>query len=315
MQDGFYRLNLSPSSASAPAEGSYSVEFQDGDGNLLFTRDFSPNQDSNHDPEDLGSFFLVLPWFDNTRNVVFRYQGSEIGRIESTHNAPTVSLIESAPLTNGEPFTLRWEAADADADVLQFMLEYSRDGGVTWAPLAPNLSGSEFQIDPALLPGTEHGRIRIAVTDGFNTAFAINSADLVIADKAPSVHIDGGADQLSIHQGEPIALLGMGTDLEDGPFEPDRYQWSSNLDGSLGSGDLLTNQALSVGEHFISLSATDSQGNTATDTFQVVVFPVEEQMEPLEAGPVIPRYWIALAGIAVLAMIALIFSYIRSRVN
>lgn len=224
IQDGFYHLSLETIAESDPTTGPYSVELLDGTGQVLFSRKFSPVEDSNNDPISSGAFFLSLPWQENTQTLVFKFQGFEIGRVEASSHAPTIAVIEPSrqPTEDGD-LTVRWEASDADGDALQYMLEYSRDGGSTWSTLAPNLLTTEFTIDPAVLPGSEEALFRIAATDGFNTAFAVSSVQLSIANKAPLVHIDGGVDNPSLQQGEPVTLLGMGTDLEDGPFESEQF--------------------------------------------------------------------------------------------
>ena len=63
-------------------------------------------------------------------------------------------------------------------------------------------------------------------------------------------------------------LTGYGTDLQDGYLTD--LNWSSNIDGYLGNETSITT-GLSVGNHIITLTVTDSDGNTATDTVAVGV--------------------------------------------
>ena len=65
-------------------------------------------------------------------------------------------------------------------------------------------------------------------------------------------------------------FTGYAYDLEDGILKGIALQWSSSLDGVLGSGtELMT--LLSAGMHAITLTATDSDGMFDTATLQVVV--------------------------------------------
>jgi hypothetical protein len=68
-------------------------------------------------------------------------------------------------------------------------------------------------------------------------------------------------------------------DFEDGSLSDSAFGWSSSLDGALGTGQVLET-GLSVGEHTLSLTVTDSDGLTDTAAIQVTVLE----------GPVEPTY-------------------------
>jgi hypothetical protein len=67
-----------------------------------------------------------------------------------------------------------------------------------------------------------------------------------------------------------LLLQGSAYDLEDGLLSESSLQWRSNNDGNLGTGRqvLIT---LTPGTHTITLSATDSDANTATQSFELFV--------------------------------------------
>jgi hypothetical protein len=52
-------------------------------------------------------------------------------------------------------------------------------------------------------------------------------------------------------------------------MEGDALAWSSNRDGELGSGTQIVATDLSLGWHEITVTATDSDNNTATDSIQI----------------------------------------------
>jgi hypothetical protein len=73
----------------------------------------------------------------------------------------------------------------------------------------------------------------------------------------------------SISVGTSFWLQGYAYDLEDGILN-ESIQWTSSLDGNLGSGKQIVAN-LSSGQHIVTLTATDSDNNTATATVNVVV--------------------------------------------
>ncbi len=66
-------------------------------------------------------------------------------------------------------------------------------------------------------------------------------------------------------------MAGHGYDPEDGFLPEQSLQWSSSVDGPLGTGRLLQATGLSRGEHTISLFGSDSDGQTIEASINVVV--------------------------------------------
>jgi hypothetical protein len=85
------------------------------------------------------------------------------------------------------------------------------------------------------------------------------------------VIIFGPAEGLVFPLNSVVNLLGSATDEEDGPIGPDRLVWSSDLDGDLGQGPSLQVRTLSPGRHTLSLTATDSSGNSASSQVHIAI--------------------------------------------
>nr|MBC8253237.1 hypothetical protein [Ardenticatenia bacterium] len=97
-----------------------------------------------------------------------------------------------------------------------------------------------------------------------------SDAPFTVGRKGPQVFILSPESDVTIWPGAPLWLQGYAYDLEDGTLGEEALNWSSNRDGDLGTGTevLVT---LSPGQHIITLSATDGDGNTAITTINVFV--------------------------------------------
>jgi len=68
-----------------------------------------------------------------------------------------------------------------------------------------------------------------------------------------------------------IILKSYAFDAEDGVLQDSALSWTSDLEGPLGTGRVLSVTDLRPGTHNITLTATDGHGNNATDVLTVVV--------------------------------------------
>jgi len=85
----------------------------------------------------------------------------------------------------------------------------------------------------------------------------------------PSATITSPGNGSAYELGESISFVGSATDPEDGTLTGASLQWSSSLDGFLGTGGSFSLSDLSAGAHTIRLVATDSRG--AVDTARVSI--------------------------------------------
>ena len=98
------------------------------------------------------------------------------------------------------------------------------------------------------------------------------SVTIEISGNAPPVPaITSPADGSIFTVGELIDFQGTATDTEDGVLGSTSLEWTSDRDGSLGTGETLLRDDLSVGDHTITLTATDSRGSTGSVSVNITV--------------------------------------------
>ncbi|HEX3668534.1 MAG TPA: PKD domain-containing protein, partial [Acidimicrobiia bacterium] len=113
------------------------------------------------------------------------------------------------------------------------------------------------------------GTYTVALT--VNGAGGSNTTSKTITVNArPVVSISAPPDGTTSAPELPVTFTGSATDPEDGDLATG-IQWSSSIDGALGSGASLTTSGLSSGTHTITAAVTDSAGATGTATITVVV--------------------------------------------
>ncbi|HET7011785.1 MAG TPA: Ig-like domain-containing protein, partial [Anaerolineales bacterium] len=274
LEHGFYRAALAEGIEDGLPVGPFTAQLRDADEAILFERPFGLIEMSNAEPTDSGTFQIILPDVAGASQVVFLYQGAEIGRVSASANAPQVSIIEPA---GGEDWgasgahTIAWEARDADGDALRFNVQYSTDGGAAWSSIDVDLTdATSLTVDSANLPGGSL-LFRVLASDGLNQSESVISAPVSVGDKAPMIHVASPAEGDAFPVGEAVILQGYATDFEDIVMEDDAYRWSSDLDGDLGAGPTLWGIPLSAGNHQITLTVTDRSGQTAAQSVRIRV--------------------------------------------
>ena len=174
------------------------------------------------------------------------------------------------------PFNVQWQASDADGDPLSYMLQYSTDGGATWRPLSGILNTQSVTVDPTHLAGTTQGKFRVLASDGVNTGVDESDGVFSVPDKAPAVRIESPAAGAHYIPGQPVALIGQAMDVEDGTLTGEALQWTSNLSGALGAGEMLHVTNLPSGLHTITLTAQDHGGHHVNASVTILVADLDE---------------------------------------
>jgi hypothetical protein len=223
----------------------------------------------------------MVPYVAGTARVEVEGPGGQLlGRLDPGPFGPSVALV--AP-NGGEafdtgPLTVTWTASDPDEDPLAFALEYSADNGATWEAVAQALTGNTFTLDASNLPASAQALFRVWASDGVNTASDRSDAPFTVFNHAPEAAIISPEENTTSFAGQTLNLQADAYDPDTGAMDGDQLRWSSSLDGLLGIGAQLSTNALSAGEHIITLTADDGAGGMAADTVAVSIVPDPSQL-------------------------------------
>lgn len=103
----------------------------------------------------------------------------------------------------------------------------------------------------------------------------------------PVVTINTPLSGSTLTAGEQVLFEGSANDPEDGALSGNSLEWTSDVDGVLGTGDSVSISTLSLGDHNITLTATDSDAKTGSDSVFVRVTEPGAAPQP-RAGDVNP---------------------------
>jgi hypothetical protein len=254
--------------------GTYSLQEQDSSGTVLFQRQFTPESavTETSGPELNGSpaFSQMIPVTANAAAIVLiGPANTELGRITLGGTAPTVTITAPGAGFNATGTqTVSWTVQGAAK--YTSMVLYSADNGSSWSQIGKVTNASSLPVNFDNLPGTTQAVIQVLVSDGVNTGSA-TSPTFTVPRKAPgAARIDSPVNNFAQPAADPIILSGSVYDVDDGVLSGSALQWSSNLQGNLGTGSPLT-VTLEPGQHTITLTGTDSDRNTLTATTTVIM--------------------------------------------
>lgn len=251
--------------------GAFSIQLLNGQGAVLETLPFVGRfTDSEGGQLAEMRFRFSLPARAGTAAVVLKQGAQVLDEIQVSAGLPTVKLTSpnGGELWDGVE-TINWEASDPDGDELLFTVAYSPDDGKSWLPITTGqVTGRSYEVNSAFLRGATAARLRIIATDGFNTASDQTDAVFSVAKKLPSVSIVLPTAGDFLTAGEAVTFEGFATDIDDGIIADNAYVWSLGAQ-PLGTGRRLT-APLPAGTHEVRLTVTDSDGNAAVASIQVV---------------------------------------------
>jgi len=262
--------------------GEVHVALVDGVGAEISAVDVALLVDGDHESLSFGvgpehsAFVAAVPVPDGSNPAGYEVtlDAQMIAQFTASANPPTVAITSpTAGSLATEVIPIAWDAEDLDGDPLTASIFLSVDLGLTWQTLAVDVEASTYDAPTSYLEGSTSALVRVLVSDGFHSAEATSDAFELDAGK-PLVDIEIPINGVAVPADEILHLRGAAWDPEDGLLEGGELAWSVDDGGGpvpLGSGsdlDLPASQ-FATGCQTITLEATDSSANTATDTVEV----------------------------------------------
>ncbi len=192
--------------------------------------------------------------------------------------------VNTPPTANAGPDQT---LADADGDGRESVtLDGSASTDVEAPPVSYVWAGTAVPVPttgvgPTVSLPVGANAITLTVTDS-DGATAVDTVLVTVgANTAPTAAITAPAAGSVFPQGSLVNFVGSASDPQDGVLPASAMAWTSSLDGPLGQGASLPTNALTVGAHTITLTATDSGLLTGTASI-----PIRINAAPVaNAGP------------------------------
>jgi ligand-binding sensor domain-containing protein len=259
--------DLTPSSPM----GNYHLLLRDNGNNVLHDQVFDLAFQSTHgDPVQTALFALRVPFPDGTTTAEIRHGSLLLWSKTVSAHAPAVNIVSPAggsyPADGVVPVS--WTASDQDGDVLQFYLQYSADNGVTWKPVAVQLTGTSFNWRPGFALASVTARLRLTASDGFNTTSAV-SAPFTLTARSPVAFVREPNDGQAFVEGATVQFTG-GSATSSG-YDAGTFDWQRN-GAAIGSGPIITDTLDQAGVHTFTLRVAD-HGLTGADSITLTVRP------------------------------------------
>lgn len=181
---------------------------------------------------------------------------------ETSGNASLTILSPSngTSITVGDNLTLIGQAEEGDVDL---------SNGISWSSNIDGELGVGGSISVILTIGEHNITSLIVGSNNIEVTQTISVAVIEAVDLVPTISIISPVEGAISIVGTSIIFEGSASDPEDGELSSN-IVWESNIDGVLGSGSIIES-VLSVGNHIITASVTDSIGQSASTLVSIEI--------------------------------------------
>jgi hypothetical protein len=255
-----------------PEKSDFTIDLFDRDGTRLASYPFQPKELTIHESnQTLAIVGEVVPFASGTNKIAIMENATELGSRTVSENAPQVQITfpNGGETLDGATAKVKWEASDQDNDELAFSLLYSADGGKTWDVIEVNIRNQEHEVNLQDIPGSDQALFRVVATDGVNTSSDESDGVFTVPSKPPVARIISPANSTTFSTNQAVIFEGKANDKEDGDLSGEALEWTSDLQGAIGTGRSVTGTGLVSGNHTITLVATDKDGQTGRSAIKI----------------------------------------------
>ncbi len=209
----------------------------------------------------------------NERHIIAEHFENKYGVSQVINRAPVATI--NSPIAGSTidfetlPVALVGQASDfEDGDL---------SDALVWSSSLDGQLGSGSELTVSLSSGVHILTATVQDSEGLPTTSSVSVTVTEDDDLPPSLGISSPQNDQFFQEGTAILFEAQASDVEDGSLD-ELIEWSSDIDGVLGTGPSLTVATLAVGVHRIQVSVADSSGQQAVSTIRVFV---NRQYEPI----------------------------------
>lgn len=181
-------------------------------------------------------------------------------------NPPALTILAPATgstVLQADPVTFEATASDVEDGDLTAAIQW------TSSKNGPIGGGGSF-VTNTLSAGTHVITATVHDVAGNTTSKTINLTVQSTSNTPPTISVLAPAEGSTFAKGTPINFQAIASDAEDGDRTPN-IQWTSNINGAIGSGGSFSSSTLYVGTHQIVATVYDTAGNSASALVNVIV--------------------------------------------
>lgn len=265
--------NIEESERESGVPGHFSARMLDLIGNVLHESGL-PLEETTDGPDEDFAFSHYFPFPPGTQRIQI-VQGQQIlaERIVSSH-PPAIALTTVTMDEAQQQLTASWQASDPDGGHLVFWIYYSPDDGRAWQALALNRRQTSVVIDTRRLPASITGRLRVVASDGVRATAAV-SPRFVISNHPPEIGLSGLSEGARIPYDNRPSLSIFAVDAEEGRAPISLQWWIQKVNGPTlnGTGNDIAMEELDIGEHQLTIAATDRANAISQITRRFAILP------------------------------------------
>ena len=207
---------------------------------------------------------------DNTGNINTTWVNDTATTLAIPNNAPNVTnvVITPIPAYTNDTLTGNGTYADADGDPEDASIYRWHVNGTMVSNGSKTLGSGNF---------SKHDNVTFEYTpyDGTDYGTAVNSSRLEISNLPPTAIID---DPAAGTYNEKVAITFNASSSSDVDGDVLSYNWTSDINGTIGTTEILTVDSLIIGTHNINLTVDDGDGGV---DWAVVAIVIRDNTNPV----------------------------------